>query len=73
MEYLHDLKATDVETSAPPGSFTAIVSTYEPYRVGDQVRPGAFRRSLGRWRRSGKRIPVLADHHSKIDGVIRTG
>ncbi len=64
-----EMVATEEEQAAA-GSFVALASTYEIDRTGDRVVPGAFRASLRRWRRSGKQIPVLADHHGKIESVV---
>lgn len=61
----------EVETSEGVGSFVALVSTYEPDRQREVVKPGAFRRSLARWRESERRmIPVLADHDGKVGAVV---
>ncbi len=60
----------EVETGKDAGSFTALVSTYEPDRQHEQVVRGAFRRSLARWRESGRRIPVLADHTGEVGAVV---
>ena len=57
------------ETTAP-GSFVALVSTYELDRTGERVVPGAFQASLKRWSASGKMLPVLADHDGVIGSVV---
>jgi HK97 family phage prohead protease len=59
----------DTETTAP-GSFVALVSTYETDRTGERVTPGAFAATLKRWSESAKMIPVLADHDGVIGSVV---
>jgi hypothetical protein len=60
----------EVETGKDAGTFVALVSTYEPDRQREQVVRGAFRRSLARWRKSGRMIPLLADHDGTIGAVV---
>ena len=60
-----------VETeTGEAGSFVALVSTYTPDRQRERVMPGAFSRSLAKWRESGKMIPVLADHDGQVGAVV---
>jgi uncharacterized protein len=59
----------ETETGAA-GSFVALVSTYTPDRHRERVVPGAFRRTLAKWRDSGRMIPVLADHDGKVAAVV---
>jgi HK97 family phage prohead protease len=55
-----EFKAVDGE---PEGLFAARVSVFGNVdRNGDRVMPGAFTKSLERWRASGKKIPVLWSH-----------
>ena len=44
----------------------ALVSTYTEDRQRETVLPGAFAKTLERWRESGRMIPVLADHDGKV-------
>jgi HK97 family phage prohead protease len=52
------------------GAFTAVVSTWEVDRQHEAFAPGAFSASLGKWRRSGRRIPVLLDHAGTTASVV---
>jgi HK97 family phage prohead protease len=61
--------SVDTEVTAP-GSFVALVSTYQTDRTGERVVPGAFQASLKRWSASGKMIPVLADHDGVVGSVV---
>jgi HK97 family phage prohead protease len=65
-----EFETIESETGEAAGSFTALVSTYEPDSQNEVVRRGAFRRSLARWRKSGRTIPVLADHDGKVGAVV---
>jgi len=54
---IHYVKSSD------QGIVTALVSVFGNVdHDGDRVMPGAFRKSLGRWRTSGLQIPVLFSH-----------
>jgi len=55
----------ETERGEVAGSFTALVSTYEPDRQNERVVRGAFNRLLARWRKSNRTTPVLADHDAK--------
>ena len=44
------------------GEFSAIAAAYSIDRDGDQIVPGAFRRTIERWQASGKRIPLHWNH-----------
>lgn len=58
-------KTYDVEVKAEgdAGQFTALASVFGNVDlVGDRVMPGAFKRTLARWRKSGDPIPVIHSH-----------
>jgi HK97 family phage prohead protease len=60
---LAEWKAADGPRS---GLFAALVSVFNTIdRVGDRVVPGAFSKSLERWRSSGSNIPVIWSHDHK--------
>jgi HK97 family phage prohead protease len=61
---------TETDEANAPGAFVALVSTYAVDRQNDQVQPGAFRRTLEEWRKSGRMIPVHADHDGKVGAVV---
>ncbi|MGA8926072.1 MAG: HK97 family phage prohead protease [Solirubrobacterales bacterium] len=65
-----EFKAAATETNEQTGSFVALVSTFTVDRQNERVMPGAFRKSLERWRRSGQMIPVMADHEGEINAVV---
>jgi hypothetical protein len=44
------------------GEFSAIAAAYSIDRDGDQIVRGAFRKTIDRWRSSGKRIPLHWNH-----------
>lgn len=49
--------------SAGSGEFTALVSVFGNVDlVGDRVMPGAFGKSLARWKQTGDPIPVIWSH-----------
>jgi len=54
---------TEVKATAK-GTFTALVSAYSEDREGDTILPGAFKNTIARWAASGKRIPVVWQHHT---------
>jgi HK97 family phage prohead protease len=66
----HKTFATVEATTDEAGSFVALVSTYTQDRQGERVLPGAFAKTLERWRESGQMIPVLADHDGKVGAVV---
>ncbi|SEJ87357.1 HK97 family phage prohead protease [Paraburkholderia diazotrophica] len=49
--------------SASSGEFSGWASTYEPDLVNDQIMPGAFDETLGRWRGKGMWPALLWHHH----------
>lgn len=53
-----------IETKAEPdGSFTALASVFGNVdHAGDRMMPGAFRKTLERWRLKGNPIPVILSH-----------
>lgn len=58
-----EFKADDGTADQPQGLFAALVSVFGTVdRVGDRVMPGAFTKTLERWRDSGKPIPVVWSH-----------
>ena len=47
----------------PQGIFEAIVAVFNNIdRMGDKIIPGAFKKSLAAWEKSGKPIPVIFSH-----------
>jgi uncharacterized protein len=52
------------------GEFTAIAAAYTVDRVKDRIFPGAFEKTIGQWRASGKRIPLHWDHRGDAANVI---
>lgn len=61
--YNAQVKALDGDAE---GTFEAIVSVFNNVdRQGDRVMPGAFTKTLEKWRASGDRIPIVLAHQSK--------
>lgn len=46
----------------PDGTFSAIVAAYNTDSGGDRIIPGAFSKSLARWKESGNPIPFVWAH-----------
>lgn len=58
-----DLVEFKAEDDGKRGLFAALVSVFRNVdRNGDRVMPGAFQKTLERWRASGKPIPVIFSH-----------
>ena len=54
-------------TSGPTGEFQALVSVFGNIdKAGDRILPGAFTKTLARWRRSGDPVPVIWSHEWKM-------
>ena len=62
------VKATTVATDL--GQFTAVAAAWTVDRQGDQIIPGAFRRTIQRWQASGKLLPVHYNHRADADHII---
>lgn len=53
----------EVKADSESGSFTALASVFGNVdKGGDRVMPGAFTRTLERWRESGRPIPIILSH-----------
>jgi len=60
---LASFKALSEPSEGPDGTFEAIVAIFNNVdRAGDRILPGAFAKSLERWRKSGDPIPILFSH-----------
>lgn len=60
--YQAQFKALD-EAAEGAGVFEALVAVFNNVdRMGDKILPGAFAKSLGRWKASGDPIPVIYAH-----------
>lgn len=58
------VKLDAVEEADGTGQFEAVVSIFNNVDlVGDKVLPGAFAKSLARWKESGDPIPVIWSHN----------
>jgi len=52
--------------SDEPGTFEAVAAVFGNVDYGgDRIQPGAFKRSLGEWRRKGRSVPVLWSHDAE--------
>jgi HK97 family phage prohead protease len=45
------------------GQFEGYANTYARDAYGDEVQPGAFKRTLDHWKTKGERIPMLSQHN----------
>ena len=57
-------------TATDRGHFTAIAATWSVDRDGDQIRRGAFAKTIKNWRQSGKRLPFHWNHGGQASDVI---
>jgi len=62
------LKAASTVTDL--GRFSTIAATWSVDRGGDQIRRGAFAKTVARWQHSGKKIPVHWNHSGEAADVI---
>ena len=46
------------------GEFRALVATYDRDRTGDEIKSGAFARSISEWREVGRRVPLHWNHEA---------
>lgn len=53
----------DYKAAHDDGTFVALASVFNNVdRVGDRVMPGAFKKTLRKWRSSGRMLPVILSH-----------
>jgi HK97 family phage prohead protease len=64
------LKAQTVSTDQELGEFEAIVSAWQADREGDVIDRHAFDETIQAWQRSGKMLPLLAEHSTTVIGHI---
>lgn len=66
----YDITELKADGSGPKGLFAALVSVFGNVdRNGDRVMPGAFTKTLEKWRKSGKPIPVIWSHEHDDPGA----
>lgn len=66
-------KTLDATTTATDqGAFTAIAAAYTVDRQKEQIKPGAFAKTIAAWQGSGKRIPLHWDHLGDPKNIIGT-
>lgn len=54
----------DFKAASDDGTFVALASVFNNVdRVGDRVLPGAFKKTLRKWKASGKMLPVILSHN----------
>ena len=61
---------TATVTEIDQGLFSAVVSTYDVDRQGDQVARGAFARTIRDWGSAGRVIPLHWHHSSEPEDII---
>jgi HK97 family phage prohead protease len=59
-------------TRADRGHFSAIAACWTLDRANEQIQPGAFKRTIDRWQRSMRQIPLHYEHKSDPAFVIGT-
>jgi HK97 family phage prohead protease len=52
------------------GEFATIAATYDVDRVKDRIRYGAFKKTIERWRASGKNVPLHWNHSGDAKNII---
>lgn len=66
----HLVKTAAVGEVTERGQFSALAATWSVDRTNEQIRPGAFRRSISRWQESGRSIPLHWNHSTGPADII---
>lgn len=66
----HTVLSAKAVATTDLGEFTAIAAAYSVDRVGHRIIPGAFAKTIDRWARSGKRVPVHYNHKGDPASII---
>ena len=69
-DLVHKTLEAKATTTTDRGEFTAIAAAYSVDRAGDRIVPGAFAKTIDRWARSGKRVPVHYNHEGDPASII---
>jgi HK97 family phage prohead protease len=57
------IESPDTRVDAEAGTFEATVAIFNNVdKIGDRIRPGAFKKTLERWAATGDPIPVIFNH-----------
>jgi len=67
---LHKTLETKTSIQTDLGEFSALAATYQLDRVGDQIIPGAFAKSIEQWKASERNLPLHWDHEGSADSII---
>lgn len=59
-------------TATDQGEFVAIAAAYSVDRANDRIIPGAFGKTIGKWRTSGKQVPLHWNHQGEPEDIIGT-
>ena len=66
----HKTLETKATVSTDLGEFTAIAAAYSVDRANEQIKRGAFAKTIARWKESGKRIPLHWDHRGDASNIV---
>lgn len=69
---MQHLEVKAAATTTDKGQFSAIAAAYTLDRVGDEIVPGAFQKTIAAWQTSGKRITLHWDHRGDPEDIIGT-
>lgn len=64
------LKAETTTTDQELGTFVAVVSAWDADREGDVIERTAFDKTTRAWRASGKKLPLLFEHSTRVVGAL---
>ena len=62
--------AAKAATTTDRGEFTAIAATWTVDRESDQIRRGAFAKTIAAWQQSGKQIPLHWNHSADPEDIV---
>jgi HK97 family phage prohead protease len=63
-------QTTSTPATTERGEFTALAAGWGVDRQREQIRRGAFARTIEAWQRSGKRIPLAWNHETGAESII---
>jgi HK97 family phage prohead protease len=68
--FMDHLTVKAATTATDQGSFRAVAAAWTIDRDNDQIVPGAFSKTIARWRASGKLLPLHYNHDAAADHII---
>jgi HK97 family phage prohead protease len=67
---LHKTAPTATETTTDRGEFTALAAAYTVDRANEQIRRGAFQKTIARWQAADRPLPLHWDHQAEPESII---